>query len=162
MNIKTLLTIVAIILINISFAQDSNRYYKLTEKAKNFYEKQKYLKSGQKYSEAFIISVNDPASFIDRYYASKSWVRANEIDSAFAQLFIVGAKKFQYDIWGDTVNTASRMENSGEVGKVNISQSTYELIKNDAAFTFESRGNTEVKGKGEMEMWFVEKVDVKN
>jgi len=42
---------------------------------------------------------------------------------------IVGVKKFQYDIWGDTVSTASRIESNGEVGKVNISQSTYELLK---------------------------------
>lgn len=68
---------------------------------------------------------------------------------------IVGVKKFQYDIWGDTVNTASRMESSGEVGKVNISQSTYELLKEDPQFKFESRGKIEVKGKGEMEMLFV-------
>ena len=71
---------------------------------------------------------------------------------------IVGVKKFQYDIWGDTVNTASRMESAGEVGKVNVSQSTYDFIKNDAAFTFEPRGITEVKGKGKMKMWFVEKI----
>ncbi|MCK5079805.1 MAG: adenylate/guanylate cyclase domain-containing protein, partial [Bacteroidales bacterium] len=70
---------------------------------------------------------------------------------------IVGQKKFQYDIWGDTVNTASRMENAGEAGKVNISQSTYELIKDDV-FTFESRGEIETKGKGKIEMWFVGKV----
>jgi len=68
---------------------------------------------------------------------------------------IVGIKKFQYDIWGDTVNTASRMESAGEVGKVNISQATYELLKDDADFVFESRGKIEAKGKGEMEMWFV-------
>ncbi len=68
---------------------------------------------------------------------------------------IVGVKKFQYDIWGDTVNTASRMESSGEVGKVNISKSTYGLLKDDAEFAFESRGWIKVKGKGEMEMWFV-------
>jgi len=67
---------------------------------------------------------------------------------------IVGVKKFQYDIWGDTVNTASRMESSGEVGKVNISQSTYELLKDDPAFVFESRGKIEAKGKGEMDMYF--------
>jgi class 3 adenylate cyclase len=68
---------------------------------------------------------------------------------------IVGVKKFQYDIWGDTVNTASRMESNGEVGKVNISQSTYDLLKNDTDFVFESRGAVEAKGKGKIEMYFV-------
>jgi class 3 adenylate cyclase len=68
---------------------------------------------------------------------------------------IVGVTKFQYDIWGDTVNTASRMENSGEVGKVNISQATYELIKDDPIFKFHSRGKIQTKGKGEIEMYFV-------
>ncbi len=68
---------------------------------------------------------------------------------------IVGVKKFQYDIWGDTVNTASRMESAGEVGKVNISQATYELLKSDPDFAFESRGKIAAKGKGEMEMYFV-------
>jgi adenylate cyclase len=70
---------------------------------------------------------------------------------------IVGVKKFQYDIWGDTVNTASRMESNGAVGKVNISQATYELLKNDSDFIFENRGKIEAKGKGEMEMYFVSK-----
>jgi class 3 adenylate cyclase/Tfp pilus assembly protein PilF len=69
---------------------------------------------------------------------------------------IVGVKKFQYDIWGDTVNTASRMESSGEIGKVNISEGTYALLKDDPEFNFESRGKIEAKGKGEMEMYFVE------
>ncbi|MCT4624494.1 MAG: hypothetical protein N4A46_12810 [Schleiferiaceae bacterium] len=68
---------------------------------------------------------------------------------------IVGVKKFQYDIWGDTVNTASRMESHGVVGKVNMSSATYELIKDQKEFTFEKREAIEVKGKGEMEMWLV-------
>ena len=68
---------------------------------------------------------------------------------------IVGVKKFQYDIWGDTVNTASRIESSGNAGQVNISQSTYELLKDDTEFTFENRGKIEAKGKGEIEMFFV-------
>ena len=70
---------------------------------------------------------------------------------------IVGVKKFQYDIWGDTVNTASRMESSGEVGKVNISETTYELLKDNSYFSFESRGKVDAKGKGEVEMYFVSK-----
>ena len=70
---------------------------------------------------------------------------------------IVGVKKFQYDIWGDTVNIASRMESSGEVGKLNISQHTYELLKDEKEFTFENRGKIVVKGKGKMEMYFVER-----
>ncbi len=68
---------------------------------------------------------------------------------------IVGVSKFQYDIWGDTVNTASRIENAGEVGKVNISQATYDLIKDDPIFKFHPRGKVKVKGKGEIEMYFV-------
>lgn len=67
---------------------------------------------------------------------------------------IVGIKKFSYDIWGDTVNTASRIESSGEVGKVNISESTYTLVKDQ--FKCTSRGKIQVKGKGEIEMYFVE------
>ena len=70
---------------------------------------------------------------------------------------IVGVKKFQYDIWGDTVNTASRMESSGAVDKVNISETTYKLLKDDADFVFESRGKVAAKGKGEIEMYFVSK-----
>lgn len=70
---------------------------------------------------------------------------------------IVGLKKFQYDIWGDTVNVASRMESHGEIGKVNISQFTYDLIKDDNTFLFERRSKVPVKGKGEIDMYFVEK-----
>ncbi|MFM2208149.1 MAG: hypothetical protein RL213_2124, partial [Bacteroidota bacterium] len=67
---------------------------------------------------------------------------------------IVGIKKFAYDIWGDTVNTASRMESSGEPGKVNISGTTYELIKDK--FIFAHRGKVQAKNKGEIDMYFVE------
>ena len=68
---------------------------------------------------------------------------------------IVGVKKFQYDIWGDTVNTASRVENHGDVGKVNISEATYALLKGEPDLVFEERGKISVKGKGEMTMYYV-------
>jgi len=74
---------------------------------------------------------------------------------------IVGVRKFQYDVWGDTVNTASRMESSGAVGQVNISQATYELIKDEPLFHFQSRGKINVKGKGEVVMYFVQLQDQK-
>jgi len=66
---------------------------------------------------------------------------------------VVGTKKFAYDIWGDTVNTASRAESGGEVGLVNITQSTYEEVKD--CFECEYRGEIEVKGKGAIKMYFV-------
>lgn len=73
---------------------------------------------------------------------------------------IVGVKKFQYDVWGDTVNTASRMESSSMVGKVNISETLYQLIKHESCFTFEHRGHVHAKGKGDIAMYFVEKCNV--
>ncbi len=68
---------------------------------------------------------------------------------------VVGKNKFAYDIWGDTVNLASRMESSGEVGKVNISGATYEHIKHK--FQCAYRGAIQAKNKGEIAMYFVEK-----
>ena len=68
---------------------------------------------------------------------------------------IVGVKKFAYDIWGDTVNTGARMEQHGEPGKINISQATYELIKD--RFECHYRGKITAKNKGEMSMYFVER-----
>ncbi|MEO8588202.1 MAG: adenylate/guanylate cyclase domain-containing protein [Flavobacteriales bacterium] len=70
---------------------------------------------------------------------------------------IVGSRKFQYDIWGDTVNIASRMESSGEVGRVNISESTCTFLQGIGGLRFTPRGKVHAKGKGEMEMYFVER-----
>lgn len=70
---------------------------------------------------------------------------------------VVGKKKFAYDIFGDSVNTASRLESNGQVGKVNISHATYELLKNNSDYAFENRGKIEAKGKGKIEMYFVSK-----
>jgi len=66
---------------------------------------------------------------------------------------VVGTCKFQYDIWGDTVNTAARMESSGEVGQVNISQNTFDLVKEH--FNCTHRGKIKAKNKGSIDMYFV-------
>ncbi|HVZ55325.1 MAG TPA: adenylate/guanylate cyclase domain-containing protein [Chitinophagaceae bacterium] len=67
---------------------------------------------------------------------------------------IVGDLKFQYDVWGDTVNTASRMESSGVVGAVNISQPTYELVRDTVDCLY--RGKVPAKGKGDIDMYLVQ------
>jgi guanylate cyclase len=66
---------------------------------------------------------------------------------------VIGHKKFSYDLWGDAVNTASRMESHGTGGCIQIAAATYELIKDD--FICEPRGVVNVKGKGEMNVWYV-------
>ena len=66
---------------------------------------------------------------------------------------VVGLNKFSYDIWGDSVNVASRMESMSEPGRINISENTYQIIKE--VYECESRGKVEVKNKGEMAMYFV-------
>lgn len=71
---------------------------------------------------------------------------------------IIGVKKFAYDIWGDTVNTAARMEQHSEPGKINISGTTYALVKD--AFVCTPRGKVVAKHKGEVEMYFVEAIAV--
>ena len=70
---------------------------------------------------------------------------------------VVGTQKFQYDLWGDSVNIASRMESKGESGKVNISETTYNLIKSHPEFKFQDRGVIQVKGDRELRMFFVSK-----
>ncbi|MBT8315309.1 MAG: adenylate/guanylate cyclase domain-containing protein, partial [Maribacter sp.] len=72
---------------------------------------------------------------------------------------VVGSKKFAYDIWGDTVNIASRLQANSEPGKINVSDSTYNLIKD--SFDCEYRGEFEVKNKGMMKMYYVNNPKIK-
>lgn len=69
---------------------------------------------------------------------------------------VIGRRKFIYDLWGDTVNTASRMESHGIPNRIQVTPSTYELLRED--FTFESRGTIEIKGKGSMQTYFLDVV----
>jgi len=66
---------------------------------------------------------------------------------------VIGKRKFHYDVWGDAVNTASRMESNGIAGKIQITSTTYDLIKDD--FVCEQRGVVEIKSKGNMQTWFL-------
>ena len=68
-------------------------------------------------------------------------------------LRVVGTKKFAYDIWGNTVNVSSRMESMSMPGKINISEYTYAIVKED--YTCEYRGEIEVKNRDSMKMYFV-------
>jgi class 3 adenylate cyclase len=66
---------------------------------------------------------------------------------------VIGRKRFLYDLWGDAVNTASRMESHGTPGRIQITRATYELLADE--FECEPRGTIVIKGKGEVEAWYL-------
>ena len=66
---------------------------------------------------------------------------------------VIGIKKFAYDIWGDTVNIASRMESQGVPGKIQVTAATYEKLRNK--YLFEERGAIAIRGKGEMTTYWL-------
>jgi class 3 adenylate cyclase len=66
---------------------------------------------------------------------------------------VIGRRKFIYDLWGDTVNTASRMESNGMPNRIQVTQSTYEILRSD--YEFETRGEITIKGKGKMKTYFL-------
>jgi adenylate cyclase len=66
---------------------------------------------------------------------------------------VIGIKKFSYDLWGDTVNTASRMESQGKANRIQVTEETYQRLKDK--FVLEDRGEIPVKGKGKMQTYFL-------
>jgi len=111
--------------------------------------------SNPQHAKNAILAAKDILAFVQERRARK----ANALDiriginSGPVVAGIVGVKKFAFDIWGDAVNTAARMEQNSMPGKINISASTYQLVKND--FDCVARGTIQTKGKGAIEMYFV-------
>lgn len=99
--------------------------------------------------QKYMITIrNDPENKAAQFWDIRIGIHTGTVIAG-----VVGHKKLTYDIWGDTVNTASRMESSGEAGKVNISGTTYEFVKE--YFTCDYRGRMPVKYKGDLDMYFV-------
>jgi class 3 adenylate cyclase len=113
-----------------------------------------------KHVEHLIDASKQMMSFIDNRYNKMQkenipyWRARIGIHLGPAVAGVVGSKKFTYDIWGDTVNTASRIESNSEAGKINLSHSIYTRIKDKIPCTY--RGEIEAKGKGKVKMYFLD------
>ena len=99
---------------------------------------------------AFLFSL--PGAWMARYQTKFSW-KIVCLALATSVAGVIGKKKFIYDLWGDTVNVASRMEKYGKNHEIHISKPTYEIVKNK--YNFSDRSIIDVKGKGQMETFFL-------
>ena len=88
-----------------------------------------------------------------RFFGSRQLRMRIGIHTGPAVAGVIGRKKFIYDLWGDTVNTASRMESHGVPGRVHVTEATYQALV--GGFVLEERGVVEIKGKGEMKTYLV-------
>lgn len=116
-------------------------------------------KLNPKHAKNAILVGKAMVEFMDRFNEKKrslghaEWLIRVGVHSGPIVAGVVGKSKFAYDVWGDSVNVASRMESSSEPGRINISATTYELVKE--SFECEYRGSLEAKNKGKLDMYFV-------
>ena len=100
----------------------------------------------------FALAVLDDVEVLNRERGTQLQVRVG-IDSGPLVAAVIGTSKFIYDLWGDTVNTASRMESHGSIGRIQITEATYRLVRQD--MECEALGTVPVKGKGEIPVWLI-------
>jgi len=141
--------------------------------AAGLYEEQAPEENSTKSRDASDMSFNDLSSDLSRYYnrmadfAMNLLQRLDQVNEKHGSHFearigihigpivagVIGRRKFAYDVWGDTVNVASRMESTGRPGRIQVTERTYNLMRDH--FAFEDRGLTYVKGKGDMKTFFL-------
>ena len=114
--------------------------------------------SGSMPTTDLIAAASEMLIFVDRFSETNStnWQIRIGIASGSCVAGIVGTKKYQFDLFGDTVNTAARMEAYSSPGFINIDQRSFDLAKNEPGLLFKPRPVTHVKGKGDQQMYFVE------
>jgi class 3 adenylate cyclase len=131
--------------------------FKSPQKMKILCTRSLFIYGNRRHAERVVKAAMEISEFIESYQQKEGEFNIRiGIHSGPVVAGIVGTTKFQFDIWGDTVNLAASMEQTSEPGRINISIATYELVKDH--FYCAYRGKIKAKNKGEVDMSFVEPV----